>query len=727
MAKKKVAGITIELDADTSQLVKGLDAAAKKVGDVGKAIEKTGENLTKYITGPIVAIGGASIKAFTEVDEGLDTIKQKTGATGEEAEAMGQIMENLATSIPTDFATAGEAIGEVSTRFGVTGDELETLSGQFLKFAQLQDTDVTTSIDTVQKALSAYGLGAEDAAAYLDRLNKVGQETGVSVDSLSNGIISNATAFQEMGLNIDEAVTFMGQLDKSGVNSETVLNGMRKALKNATKEGKPLDQALIELQNTILNGTGSMDGLTAAYDIFGKSGDQIYGAIKQGTVNFADLATAMTDAGGSISDTFEATLDPTDQFKTTMNELKVVGADVGGTILELLLPVLQQVKDIITRVKEAWEGLSPETQEMIVKAAGIAAAVGPVLVVIGKVVGAVSSVISIASSLSAVLGALAGPVGIVIAVIAALVAIGILLYKNWDTIKEKATEVCDWVKEKWENIKNAVSEAWNTVKEKTSEAFNSIKDKIENSAIGQATAKVWDAMKKTATDAFDNIKKAYDEHGGGLKGAAYAAIEGVKQYYTAGFNFLDNLTGGKLTEIKNKVTEIFTKIKDTITGTVDKIKTSVSNTFDSIKQIFQNAIDFVKRLFSGEISFPHIKIPHFHISGGEMPWGIGGMGTKPQISVEWYKKAMSKPFLLDGATIFGAMGGKLLGGGESGAEMVVGVNKLMQMISQASGAGQTVISNTFNIDAADKDPQELAQEISFYLDMELQRTEKVFA
>ena len=724
--KKKVAGITIELDADTSKVVKGLDAVSKKVGAIGDSLEKTGENLTKYLTGPIVAIGGASIKAFTEVDEGLDIVKQKTGATGEAAEELGGIMENLATSIPTDFATAGEAVGEVSTRFGLTGDALESLSGQFIKFAEMNETDVTSSIDTVQKALSAYGLGAEDAEGYLDRLTKVGQETGVSVDSLSQGIISNATAFQEMGLDIDQAVSFMGQLDKSGANSETVLNGMRKALKNATKEGKPLDQALSELQDTILNGTGSMDGLTAAYDIFGKSGDQIYGAIKQGTINFKDLAGTMTDAGGALSDTFDETLDPTDEFKTTMNELKVVGADVGGTILELLLPVLQQVKDIITMVKDAWDGLSPETQEMIVKAAGIAAAVGPVILIIGKVVSGVASIISIASSLSAVLGALAGPVGIVIAAIAAVIAIGVLLYKNWDTIKEKLTELWNNIKEKFELIKLVVTQTWDAIKNTVTEAWDNIKNKIQNSAIGQAASKVWDAMKQTAKDAFDNIKKAYDEHGGGLKGAVAATIEGVKQYYTAGFNFLDNLTGGKLTEIKNKVTEIFTKIKDTITNTVDKIKNTVTNTFDNIKQVFQNAIDFVKRLFSGEISFPHIKLPHFHISGGEMPWGIGGMGTKPQISVEWYKKAMSKPFILDGATIFGSMGGKFLGGGETGAEMIVGVNKLMQMIGQAKG-GETIITNTFHIDGTNKDPQELAQEISFYLDMELQRTEKVFA
>ena len=87
---------------------------------------------------------------------------------------------------------------------------------------------------------------------------------------------------------------------------------------------------------------------------------------------------------------------------------------------------------------------------------------------------------------------------------------------------------------------------------------------------------------------------------------------------------------------------------------------------------------------------------------------------------------MENPFILNGATIFGAMGGKLLGGGESGSEMIVGTNKLMEMIAQAKG-GETLITNTFNINAAGKDPQELAQEISFYLDMELQRTERSFA
>lgn len=680
MATKKIAGITIELDADTSKVVKGMDAVAKKVDAVGQSLQKVGTSLSKNLTAPIVAVGAASVKAFNEVDEGLDTITQKTGATGEEAEAMGEIMKNLATSIPTDFKTAGEAVGEVSTKFGVTGDELESLSGQFVKFAQLNNTDVSNSIDSVQKALSAYGLGAEDAEGFLDRLNKTAQETGADVDKLSTGIVSNATAFREMGLSIDESVVFMGQLERSGANSETVLNGMRKALKNATAEGKPLDVALAELQNTILNGTDSMDGLTAAYDIFGKSGDQIYGAVKDGTINFVDLATAMTDAGNSVSDTFEGTLDPSDQFKTTMNELKVVGADVGGTLLQMVIPVIRQVGEIITKVKEAWEGLSPETQQMIIKAAGIVAAVGPVLVVIGKVVSGISSIISIGSALVAAIGAISAPVVAVVAVIGGLIAIGVALYKNWDEICAWATRVKDRVTESWNNMKQNVSESWNN-------------------------------MKQNAANAMDAIKNKVEQNGGGIKGVLKTAVDGYVNLWKAGFEQINNLTGGKLGEALNAVSSKLNQIKNTFTSV-----------FEGAKQVVSNAINYIRGLLSGELSFPHIRMPHFSISGrlSLNPPSV------PHINVDWYKKAMNNPYMLNGATIFGAMNGNLLGGGEAGSEMIVGTNKLMQMIAQAKG-GETVINNQFTINATDKDPQELAQKISFYLDMELQRTERVFA
>ena len=574
------------------------EAVGSKLQDVGAKITQVGTQLTTKITVPLMAIGGASIAAFNEVDDALDTVRQKTGATGEDFEEMKGIVENIATSIPTSFDKVGEAVGEVSTRFGVTGDELEALSAQFVKFAEINNTDVTTSIDSVQKALSAYGEDVSKAPDVLDRMNKVAQETGVSVDKLSSGIVSNGTAFQEMGLSMDEAITFMGQLEKSGANSETVLNGMRKALKSAAAEGKPLDEALAELQNTIENGTDGMDGLTAAYDMFGKSGDQIYGAVKNGTINFKELVSAMTDAGGSVSDTFESTVDPIDQLQMHMNELKLLGTDIANAMMPMITTAMETLGNVIKNLADAWNGLDEGQQQMIIKIGLVAAAVGPVLVAIGSLVGAIGTIISTIGTVTSVIGiasgALAGlsiPILPIIAAIAGVVAVGVLLYKNWDTITEKASELASTVKEKVGTLVEGVKGKWEELKSKTSETWENIKEK---------TSTVADGIKTVVKERLTEMKTAYDEHGGGLKGTVAAMWTGIMANYKSSFQLMNTLTKGKLGEIVSAFTNKFTSLKNSaltwgrdmiqnfingINQKIEAVKASATKIAETVKKI----------------------------------------------------------------------------------------------------------------------------------------------
>ena len=444
---------------------KDMQDAGDKIKGIGDGIKGVGDGFTKYVTGPLAAVGGLSIAAFNEVDEGLDTIIAKTGATGDALDEMQGIFENIATTIPTDFNTVGEAVGEVSTRFGVTGQELEDLTTYFIKFADVTGTDVTSAVDSTQKALSAFGLDASDATGLLDTLNTVGQQTGASMDSLLNGLIQNGTAFQEMGLSAEQAAVFMGQMETSGANSETVMQGLRKALKSATEDGIPLNQALYDLQNTILNGTDSMDGLTAAYDLFGKSGDQIYAAVQNGTLSFTDLAAAATDSSGSVVDAYDAMLDPTDEVTMAMNQAKIAGAEIGNTLMTIAAPAIQKVADVVKDLKSKWDSLSPSTQENIVKFGLVAAAIGPVIVIATTLISTVGTAISIAGSLVGAIGSvvavLGGPLTLAIG---AAIAAGVLLYQNWDTVKQKVSDMAASIKQKWEEIKNVVKSAVDKLK-----------------------------------------------------------------------------------------------------------------------------------------------------------------------------------------------------------------------------------------------------------------------
>lgn len=434
-----------------------LQVLSQQFKDIGDKMVSVGKGMTTHVTAPIMAVGAASVAAFNEVQNGLNVVAQKTGATGQDLTKMQDTVRDLAKTMPVDFESAGAAVGELNTRFNVNGKQLESLSEQYLKFAKVNGVDVTQSIDETQKALSAFGLGAKEAPGLLDTLTKTSQLTGASVDTLTQGLIQNGTAFQEMGLDIDQAVMLMGQMEKSGANSETVMGGLRKALKNAAEEGVPLDQALSQLQDTILNGTDGMDGLTAAYDLFGKSGDQIYGAVKNGTLDFSQLGIAAGNTGGTLDKVFNETLTPADKFQMTMNSAKDVGYELGNTVLPMIMPLLETLTQKLQAASEWWGNLSPGMQKAIVIFGGIVAAIGPLLVVFGKLATGIGAIIKIVPMLGSAFTFLTGPVGLIIAAIAAAIAIGVALYKNWDKVKAAASRLLGHIKNIFGAIKNAIT------------------------------------------------------------------------------------------------------------------------------------------------------------------------------------------------------------------------------------------------------------------------------
>lgn len=436
-----------------------LEDYSKKVQGFSDKTGQIGSSLNKNVTAPVAAAAGGVMAAWSQVDEGMDIIVQKTGATGDALEGMQNSARNIAKSIPTDFETAGSAVGEVNTRFHLTGKELEDLSMKFVEFSSLNDTDVSSSIDSVQKALEAFGLGAEDAGAMLDTMNKVGQDTGISMDSLSQLMVTNAASLKELGMSAADAATFLGQCETSGVDTSAVMTGLKKALTNASGEGKTMKEALSELQNTMLNAETSADAYNAAVDLFGsKAGPTLAEFCKDGKLNFEDLGASLDDNLGSVENTFNATLDPADQFKVTLNQLKDAGYDVGNALGPVLAECLQVVTPILKDLIESWNSLSPETQEMIIKCALLAAALGPVFSIVSKVSGGISSVISVGAKVAPVMskaktafGAFnavlkANPVLLVVIAVTTLIAILVTLYNKCEWFRNGVNAVFGGIK-----------------------------------------------------------------------------------------------------------------------------------------------------------------------------------------------------------------------------------------------------------------------------------------
>ena len=197
-------------------------------------------------------------------------------------------------------------------------------------------------------------------------------------------------------------------------------------------------------------------------------------------------------------------------------------------------------------------------------------------------------------------------------------------------------------------------------------------------AVSTAHAAGLESMRATSANTLANIQGVFAANGGSINGVTAEMIAGITGLFSYGFTFIDTLTGGKLSEISNKFSTYMDEAKETVSNTLDRIKQGFSDKIDRIKETVSSGLAYVRNLFNFEWSLPHINLPHFSVSGGEAPWGFGGEGSLPHISVSWHREGG----ILNGAQIFGKLGSKLLGGGEAGPEAVLPLRSFYDELSK---------------------------------------------
>ena len=678
-----------------------MDDLGKKVTAVGDKISAIGDTMAKTVTAGIVAAGTASVAAWKEVDESLDTIIAKTGATGESLEEMKAIVEDIATTLPTDFNTIANSVAEVSTRFDVSGQNLEDLSVAFIKFAELNNTNVAGSIDNVSALMNAWGIDIEDTTKVLDTLNAVGQQTGASTEELASLLQSNALSFKEMGYNVAEAAVLLGNMEKNGVDASAGITALRKAMVKAIDEGSSLNDVMAEWEALMGSSASEAEKLAATEDLFGsRAFAQLYNAIKEGNISFTDINASMSDFSGNLEKTFEATLDPIDEFTTTMNELKLLGAEIGTEILPVLVDVLKDLKPILDEVRAAWEAMTPEEQRALIENLGKLAAIGPALSFTGRAISGVGSGISgiakaakglsslgIGAKISSMLGG--GSLGTAGTAAGASLGTGILagmgsalaggtvakLLDNYvigPILETLGSDSADWYKNfQWFGDGGFFDEMFD---------YNSLSEALD----------VWNgAMDLAFEDAKGTVKSFTDYYKSGIQTSLEfvgnlwdKSLENTK----ATVGFIDTTINTAWDDVKaatkekwDKVVETFANVKDGVFDTFTAIYDKVKEIWDSLGELFQEGFD--------------IKLPHISVSGGVAPYGIGGQGSLPKFDIDWYANGG----ILTQPTIFGMQGGRFLGGGEAGAEAVLPLSNLEEMITKgmttAMGTGGDTVIN----------------------------------
>lgn len=768
--------------SNLSQEMKNLGSAGKQASGTltetnnllkAELLNQFSEKLAD-ISQKLVDFGKNALEAFRQVDEGMDTIVTKTGATGDSLKEMQDIASNIATTIPTDFSKAGEAVGEVNTQFGLTGDALKDVSVEMIKFAEINGTDITNSTISASKALEAYELSTSDLEKVLDSTTYTAQSTGVSVDDLMKKAIEGAPQIKMLGLSFEEGVALIGQFETSGVDASSALSGLTKAAGSYAKKGKTLKEGLVETIDKIKNTTSETEAMGLAMEIFGaKKAPQMIDAIKRGSFDFQTFAESAEYSVGAVSKTFEATLDPIDKFKTAQNSVTLAMSELGAAIAETLAPIFEVLGNMVKDIAEWFSGLPGPVKEFIVILGGVVTVAG-ILVPIFLTLQAAA--VALETSIGEMIATAVPIIGIAALIVAAIAAVVIGIKYLWDTnegfrdavmtvwnailevINKVVSEVSDfimsmfgvvvnWWTENQELIQASAETVWNAIQTVIDAVMTYLGPLIEGAwaNIQLAITTAWEVIKtvvETAINvvlgiikavmqiitgdwsgAWETIKSTISTVWNAIQNVVQTIFTAIQSYISNTINAISSTISNVWNGISSTISNVLNGISNTVSNVWTGIKNSIGNAINGAKDLVSSAISAIKGLFNFSVSWPHIPLPHFSVSGSANPLDWISQGV-PSVSIEWYAKGgiMTKP------TIFGANGNNLMVGGEAGNEAVLPLNDktlgaIGRGIAQTMGDNPTNINITItgNVVREEADITRIADEVAQRIADEIQR------
>lgn len=381
--------------AELKKFGEAMETAGKKVQEFGAKAKNIGDNMSKYVTVPITALATAAYAAWKEYDEAIDGIATATGAAGDQMEDFENVYRRVMSNLPFESQNVSAAIGELNTQFGFTGEELEKATISMGKFAEITGADVVRSTQGAKKAMSLYNIEAENLDQVLDAVAKVSQDTGVATDRLFDTVVRGAPSLKKLNISFEESVVLVGKLEKAGIDSSRSLSYLTRAQAQFAKEGKDLNSGLRELSERIKESSSETEKLNLAAEYFGtKGGAVMLEAIESGALSLDDLAESASSASGTVARTFDEILDPADEFQVTMNNLKLILADLGGELQKALGPAMKWISESLRDLTDWFSKLDDDTKAMIVNAGLLTAAAGPVISVSGRVAEGIGKIVA---------------------------------------------------------------------------------------------------------------------------------------------------------------------------------------------------------------------------------------------------------------------------------------------------------------------------------------------
>ena len=469
---EKIKGITIEFRGNTTPL-------QKAIRTVNSEISKTTKELTAVNTA--LKFNPASVDLWRQKQELLN---QKIAATEDKLDALKQQQQQMdaakVSKSSEEYRRLERQIIETSSQLKTFKTQLREVGNVNLKALSEGFKQVGSKIEGVGNSLRGVSLAAGAVVGSLAAISVKAGKTADDISTLSKVTGISTDNLQKYGYAadlVDTSVEAIAKANKKLIKSSySAANGSKSQAEAFEAIGVSVTDANGNLRDSesifqdVITNLGKMTNETErdaiAQTLMGKSAAELNPLIEDQGETYRKISETLAKYDLDYLD--EDTIRKAQEFNDELDTMKLISsvafAQIGAELAGYLAPALEKVVDLTGRFAHWLSGLDPAVLAVIGGIAGFIAILAPLLIGLGKMAFAISSIINAVNLLGGALSlTAAGPVLAVIAAIAALITIGVLLYKNWDTVKAKAQELGQTIKSTWESVKNAISTAANAI------------------------------------------------------------------------------------------------------------------------------------------------------------------------------------------------------------------------------------------------------------------------
>ncbi|WP_061101925.1 phage tail tape measure protein [Peptostreptococcus anaerobius] len=608
----RVIETVLKLRDEVSKNLKGAEKAIHgytgKMMTTGKTMRKTGANMESLgrnilaLNAPFIAVGGMALKTGMQFDKAMSQVKAVSGATGSEFTRLREKAKEIGATTSKSASDAANGMIYLSQAGYSVADTLK-LANPLVKTAIAGNMDMAQSASLLADSMHSANIPIGDSTKYLDQVAKTANLSNTNISQLMEAWIGAGGSLRTANISMSQTNALLGILANAGIKGSEAGTSLSRIFMNLNATSSEAGKAMKKLGINVADSSGKMrskidvlkelksktDKMTEAERnqyiqmIGGKQYANDLKILLDGMGGTFDILTGKINHSNGALDKMAKTM--ADNLSGEIDGLKSTWEASLIHISDALVPLARDTIKNITKVVKSLQSVNPAVIRVVAKIVMFTTVFGLLNIGVGSFLKTIGSLLLTTGRLIRLFAGMSMTTLGVMAGILALVAVGYLLYKNWDKVKEIVGKVIDKLLEfvdstvGIDNVKKVI----NDLKDKFIDLGKQVEPVIK--FIGDLLLFLFELGKAILTPLAEIVV--------GVLGFAFEILVGI------------------VTEVALGIASAFGGIVETLSGVIQVIvgifQGDYKKAFEGLKKIVKGAINFIKGIWRGLRAY--LKVP----------------------------------------------------------------------------------------------------------------------